>query len=284
MKSHSKVLITGARGFTGRHLISELLEHGYIIETLNSDVSDRNAVISEILTKAPTYVVHLAAISFVGEQDVEAIYRVNVVGTTNVLDALTLLPIAPKRVIVASSATVYGNASENTPESAPLRPVNHYGCSKLSMEHMAWNYVNKLSIIIARPFNYTGVGHSDNFLIPKIVSAYRSNNTAISLGNLDVAREFNDVRDVCRVYRQLLHCSFDKRVINICKGVPVTLMNIISLMEKITSIKMEIKVNPLFVRAEEIKVMTGDTRELDAAVDVVWRYSIEETLSWMYES
>jgi len=282
MGNHSKVVVTGASGFTGRYLVPELTDYGHIIATLKSDLNDRDAVIAEILAVEPVYVVHLAAISFVGEQDADAIYRVNVVGTTNLLDALALLPIAPKKVIVASSATVYGNASGSTMETAPLRPVNHYGCSKLSMECMAQNYINKLPIIIARPFNYTGLGHSENFLIPKIVATYRSNKGVILLGNLDVAREFNDVRDVCRVYRHLLHSSFDNGVINICRGTPITLMNIIDIMNNITGVKMEVKVNPLFVREDEIKILSGDSRKLEAVVDVTWKYSIEDTLCWMY--
>lgn len=284
MGNHSKVLVTGASGFTGRYLVPELIGYGHIIATLKSDLNDREALVAEILAIEPVYVVHLAAISFVDEQDVDAMYRVNVVGTTNLLDALALLPIAPKKVIVASSATVYGNASGSTMESVPPRPVNHYGCSKLSMECMAQNYINKLPIIIARPFNYTGLAHSENFLIPKIVATYRSNKDVILLGNLDVAREFNDVRDVCRVYRHLLHSSFDSGVINICRGIPIKLMMIIDIMNDITGVKMEVKVNPLFIREDEIKILSGDSRKLEAVIDVTWKYSIEDTLYWMYDA
>ncbi|MDC0387452.1 GDP-mannose 4,6-dehydratase [Gammaproteobacteria bacterium] len=282
MGNHSKILITGACGFTGRYLVSELTGHDYTIATLKSDLNDRDAVMAEILAVEPVYVVHLAAISSVDEQDASSIYQVNVVGTSNLLDALALLPIAPKKVIVASSANVYGNASESPMETSPLRPVNHYGCSKLSMECIAQNYINKLPIIITRPFNYTGLGHSDNFLIPKIVATYRSNKGVISLGNLDVAREFNDVRDVCEVYRNLLDSSFDSGVINICKGSSITLMNIIDIMNNITGIKMEVEVNPLFVREDEIKILSGDSRKLETIIDVIWKYSIEDTLCWMY--
>jgi len=283
MEIDSKVLVTGASGFTGRYLVSELSNYDHIISTLKSDLNDKDAVIAEILAVEPDYVVHLAAISFVGTQEADAIYRVNVIGTTNLLDALSLLPIAPKKVIIASSATVYGNASGEIMETAPLQPVNHYGCSKLSMECMAQNYINKFPIIIVRPFNYTGLGHSKNFLIPKIVTTYRSNKDVIFLGNLDVAREFNDVRDVCRVYRKLLYSSFDNGVINICRGSPITLMNIIDVMNNITGIKMEVKVNPLFVRKDEIKILSGNSRKLEAIIDVTWKYSIEDTLRWMYD-
>uniref|UniRef100_Q31F02 NAD dependent epimerase/dehydratase family protein n=1 Tax=Hydrogenovibrio crunogenus (strain DSM 25203 / XCL-2) TaxID=317025 RepID=Q31F02_HYDCU len=282
--SHSnKVLITGLDGFTGQYLKSDLELNGFQVVGLTANLIDREAVISEVLTLEPDYVVHLAGISFAASEDTASIYSVNVSGTVNLLDGLSQLNHSPKKTILASSATVYGNVTGSVlSESICPKPISHYGCSKLAMEHMAQNYTDKFPLIITRPFNYTGIGHAEHFLIPKIVKAYQDKKTVIELGNLDVSREFNDVRDICKIYLDLLLSEKDGITVNVCSGKTVSLMSIVSLMDQIAGYKMNVKVNPAFVRENEIKDLSGDVSYLNDLVKPEFKYGIEDTLRWMY--
>lgn len=281
----NKVLITGAHGFTGTYVQQMLAENGFTTVCLEADITNREALFAEIAHVKPDYVMHFAAISFAGESNADEIYRVNVAGSVNLLDALVAQAHPVKQVVMASSATVYGNVRDSVlVESLCPKPINHYGCSKLAMEHMAQNYFDKLPIVISRPFNYTGVGHGAKFLIPKIVQAYRSNANSLELGNLNVYREFNDVRDVCSIYLDLLLCEERSLTVNICSGRVVSLHRILELMESIAGYKIDVTVNPAFVRANEIVSLAGDCEGLVRVVSPSFKYGIEDTLRWMYEA
>lgn len=288
MDSLSKrVLVTGLAGFTGRHLAAHLIEQGYAVSGLVADLRNREAVFREVQALQPDCVVHLAAISFAAETDVEKVYAVNVAGTLNLLDALVEGCAPGLRVILASSATVYGNQSVPVlAEDCCPAPTSHYGCSKLVMEHMSQGYRDKLDILLVRPFNYTGVGHAEHFLIPKIVNAYRAGVDEIELGNLNVAREFNDVRDVCRVYASLLQVApvTGNNVVNLCSGRPTELLEVIDLMNAIAGRTMTVKVNPRFVRNNEIRTLNGSVERLNELVDYRFGYSVGDTLAWMYSA
>lgn len=282
LASHSKVLITGLAGFTGQHLSRHLSQAGFEVVGLASDLTNRELVLSEVVACAPDYVVHLAAISFAAESNADLIYRVNVQGTLNLLDALSALKKTPKKVMLASSATVYGNLPDAIlSESLCPRPVSHYGCSKLAMEHMAQNYFAKLPILITRPFNYTGIGHAEHFLIPKIVKAYQNKRSSIELGNLHVSREFNDVRDICSIYQMLL-LNDATGVVNLCSGKTISLMTLIACMNEISGYEMDVTVNPAFVRDNEIKDLSGDKTRLSQMIKLDFTFTIQDTLRWMY--
>jgi len=283
MDGRFKVLITGAEGFTGRHLLKELTKHGYECIGLKSDLLDKDAILSEVVTVSPNYVIHLASISFTAEVDTNKIYNVNVVGSMNLLEAISKLKEPPENVILASTAAVYGVAGKAfQDEEMEPAPVSHYACSKLCMEHLAKNYANFFPITIVRPFNYTGPGHGEKFLIPKIVKAYKTGQTQIELGNLDVFREFNDVRDVCTIYRIIMSSSPAFGAVNICTGRSLSLLKIIEIMDVISGVKMVVKVNPLFVRDNEIKNLSGNPSKLHGVTGYKALYSIEDTLRWMY--
>jgi len=285
MAFHSRVLVTGSEGFTGIHLRKLLGESGFECFGLDCDLLDRDGVSAQVAKLRPSYVIHLAGVSFAAEQDIASVYSVNVVGTLNLLDALQRLKYPLKKVVLASSATVYGNVEGvKLAESMRPQPVNHYGCSKLSMEYMAANYFDSMSIIITRPFNYTGVHHNKKFLIPKILDAYKKKQATLELGNLDVSREFNDVRDVANIYRLLLSSAFNSGVVNVCSGKPISLSKVISLMDEICREKMHVITNPEFVRDNEIKCLSGDPHNLERLIDFQFQYTLEDTLRWMIGS
>jgi GDP-6-deoxy-D-talose 4-dehydrogenase len=280
-----KILLTGAAGFTGLFFKSAAEAAGHQVVGLQADLTDKAAVAAEVLRAAPDTVVHLAAISFVGHADDSAFYGVNVVGTMNLLAGLAALPVKPRKVLLASSANIYGNCDASPiTELQPAAPVNHYAMSKLAMEHMAWTYLDKLPIVITRPFNYTGPGQAPQFLIPKLVSHFARHSPAIELGNLHVEREFNDVRMVCDAYLALLVHGVPGEVYNVCSGQPYTLQHVIGVLSDITGHKLNVLVNPAFVRANEVHRLCGSPNKLLACIGSLQQFNLGETLNWMLKA
>ena len=275
-----KILLTGASGFTGRPFADMARAAGHQVIALDCDVADKAALREQVLAAAPDSVVHLAAISFVGQADDNAFYSVNVIGTMNLLDALLALPQAPRRVLLASSANVYGNCDASPiTESQPPAPMNHYANSKLAMEHMARTYGDRLSLIFTRPFNYTGPGQDNKFLIPKLVSHFARRASEIELGNLHVEREFNDVGMVCAAYMQLLEHGQPGDTYNICSGNAYPLQHVIDLLTKITGHEITVKVNPAFVRSGEVHRLCGSPARLQALPALKDGYAIPHSLA-----
>jgi len=290
-----RALITGLRGFTGRYLARELETAGYRVfgtahggeaggeDIYDVDLCDRDALAGVVSTVQPDIVAHLAAITFVPYGDAEAIYRVNVIGTRNLLEALAECGKTPRAVLLASSANVYGNAvAELIDESMPLIPANDYAVSKLAMEHMARLWLDRLPVFITRPFNYTGVGQDGNFLVPKIVAHFSARAREIELGSLDVAREFSDVRMVTAAYRRLIDVAPAGETFNVCSGIAYSLAEVLAMMSDITGYEIAVKVNPAFVRTNEVKRLVGSNARLKRAIGELSPIPLSETLRWMY--
>ena len=291
MDSHSnKVLITGIGGFTGKYLSDYLQKKRYQVFGLSNlddkngniyqcDITNKNDV--EIIFKEikPNYIIHLAAISFVQHDDIKEIYNVNVIGTQNILDACLEIGTDLKKIILASSATVYGNnPNEVLSESMCPNTINHYGISKLAMEQIAKTYFHKLPILITRPFNYTAPGHGEQFVIPKIAKAFINKEKQIELGNLDVYREYNSIKFVCEVYANLLESETTSEIVNIATGNSYSLKEIITKFEKKSGHKIEVKINPDFVRKDEIKILKGDISKLASIINFDSSNAIDETV------
>lgn len=258
------ILITGAKGFTGLYLQDAAQKAGLKVVSLTSNLNDIESLEKEVLTAKPDYVAHLAGISFVASKDHEAFYRVHALGTSNLLQALTKLENAPKKILLASSATVYGNSINHlSTEDQTLSPIDHYATSKVAMEEMAKTFFNRLPILIARPFNYTGVGQKGNFLIPKLVDHFAKRKLFIELGNLNIEREFNDVNMICDAYLKLLEFGSANEIYNICSGQARSLQFVMDTLKKITGHDIEIRVNPDFVRASEVHRMVGNPEKLN---------------------
>jgi nucleoside-diphosphate-sugar epimerase len=298
----SRVLITGATGFTGRYLAPRLAAanhevHGTthgpasvdvdgVSQLHDIDLTDPNAVERLVEELAPAKVVHLAAIAFVAHADVAGMYRANILGTRNLLAALASTSSHPEAVIVASSANIYGNAREGRlDESAPPAPANDYAVTKVAAENVTALYRDRLPVIVTRPFNYTGVGQSTDFIIPKIVDHSRRRAPVIELGNLDVERDFSDVRGVADAYARLLDCPAGiGGVFNICSGRHHSLREVIALIEEISGHSMAVEVNPAFVRRDEVHRLYGDNSHLSRTIGSLQMPSLKETLQWMLEA
>jgi len=292
-----RALITGLRGFTGYYMARELTAAGYHVfgtvlpgsetgpDIFTVDLNDRAALAAVIEQVRPDVVVHLAAIAFVAHNDAEQMYRVNVVGTRNLLEALAQGAHKPSKVLLASSANIYGNAAVPViDEFVQPAPANDYAVSKLAMEYMARLWMDKLPIVIARPFNYTGVGQNENFLLPKIVSHFRKGARRIELGNLAIARDFSDVRMVAKSYRRLLAAAPAGEVFNVCSGRSHSLESLIDMMSDIAGYRIEVHVNPAFVRANEVLTLSGSNARLADTIGTIEPTPLVETLRWMYQA
>lgn len=178
----ARILVTGANGFTGQHLLERLARDGHELHGLVHDGSETTLLraahvadlrdlpaLQDVISRAqPDCVVHLAAIAFVAHGDAAELYSTNILGTRNLLQALATAARRPDAVLLASSANVYGNRREGVlDESLPPEPANDYGITKLTCEMLARLYADRLPIITVRPFNYTGRGQGNSSSFPR---------------------------------------------------------------------------------------------------------------------
>jgi nucleoside-diphosphate-sugar epimerase len=298
-----RALITGAGGFTGRYLARELGAAGYqVFGTVSKgesggagmfgvDLCEGAAVTALVAQVRPDVVVHLAAIAFVAHADPGQVYRVNIVGARNLLEALASQRRPPGSVLLASSANVYGNAASAgndghgaIDELVAPAPANDYAVSKLAMEYMAQLWTDRLPISILRPFNYTGAGQDARYLLPKIVAHFRSGERQIELGNLDIERDFSDVRIVVRCYRRLLAARAAGQVVNICSGQSHSLAQVLAMMAGIAGYQIEVRAHPALVRTREVLRLVGSNARLGRIIGAPEPFALADTLRWMYEA
>ena len=277
-----KVMVTGLSGFTGQYVKDELLQHGHDVVGLSSDLTDQTGLNTEIKTVQPDAIIHLAAIAFVAHGSANDFYKTNLIGTRNLLEAIATHHPKISSILLASSANIYGNQTEGmlSEQSTPA-PVNDYAVSKLAMENMAKLWQSKLPLFIVRPFNYTGLNQNENFVIPKIVKHFKQKSDTIELGNLDVWREYNNVKSIAQVYRQLIELNPIGKTINICSGNTYSLKEILSYCQTITGHKVNVTVNPKFVRNNELKQLSGDDTLLQSLIGPYKFTNIKDTLAWM---
>jgi nucleoside-diphosphate-sugar epimerase len=167
----------------------------------------------------------------------------------------------------------------------PLAPVNDYGVTKVAAEYVAQIYASRLPLIVVRPFNYTGRGQSEHFLIPKIIAHARRRAPVIELGNLDVARDFSDVRSIVDSYARLLGAEDAiGGTFNICSGRGVSLGELLDMVSALTGHRMEVRVNPAFMRSDEVKNLAGSAARLEAVIGKLVDIPLTETLRWMLDS
>jgi nucleoside-diphosphate-sugar epimerase len=284
-----RVWITGHSGFTGQHLSVALAQAGF--EPLAAphlpdfDLRSAASIARELERARPDYVVHLAAVSFVGHGNAADFYQVNTVGTMQLLEGILAAALPVRKIIVASSANIYGNARREpiTEDTAPA-PVNHYACSKLAMEHMARTLYDRLPILVVRPFNYTGVGQTETFLVPKMVRHFAQRAPVLKLGNLDVVRDFSDVRMVAAAYCALLTSPLVGTEVNICSGTGHALQSIVDTLAACAGFSPRIEVDPALVRTAELKRLIGSNARLVEAIGALPYGDFSATLRWMLDS
>ncbi len=290
-----KALITGIDGFTGIHLEKNLKEEGWEVFGTSlkkeakknhffCDIRDFEKLKEIIKEINPDYVFHLAGISFVGERDLKKIFEVNLFGSVNLLEALKKSKTDVKKILLASSANIYGNQKKEVlDETLCPNPQNPYANSKNAMENAAKEYFDIFDIIIARPFNYIGKYQNENFVVPKIIKHFKEGKRKIELGDIEVKREFNDVRFVVECYKRLVLKDLKSETVNICTSKAVSLREILKIVQEMFGYEIEVVKNPKFIRKNEIKVLRGSPEKLFSLIEKPKIYSLKETLREIVE-
>ncbi|SDC06686.1 Nucleoside-diphosphate-sugar epimerase [Sphingomonas sp. YR710] len=274
----TKVLVTGSSGFIGQHLMRELGAKGYDaagVSTQQSadsiyecDIAQFEQIDAVVDNFRPDVVIHTAGIAAVTAADVLRYYSVNVIGTENLLEALRRTG-AQTRLLFLSTAGVYGNRdAEFLSEALAPQPVSHYGFSKFSCERLVENYIDEVVYTTIRPFNIIGPGQNPSFLVPKLVSTFARGERTIKLGNLDVLRDFMDVRVSAEKIVSLIEreSSFGEQV-NLCTGVATSLYSLIKDLEDIAGYEIEIEQAVGLVRRSEVWRLVGCPLKLRALLD-----------------
>jgi GDP-6-deoxy-D-talose 4-dehydrogenase len=286
-----RVLITGVSGFTGPYVRAALERRGHQVVGLADhatgadktvDLLDAAAVGRFLDAEAFDYVIHLAALSFVAHDNASDYYRVNLLGTSNLLEALSRARRPLKKIILASSANVYGRPARiPVDESAPAAPLSHYGVSKYAMELMARLWFDRLPILITRPFNYSGAGQSAKFVFAKMVGHFRDRAPSIELGDTSVVRELMDVRDVAEIYAALLESKATSEAVNLCSGHGYRVDEVLDKLRALTGAAPRVERAPALMRGNEIPELVGSPVKLKAIVPAATFRPLEDTLRWM---
>jgi GDP-4-dehydro-6-deoxy-D-mannose reductase len=286
-----RALITGGKGFVGRHLEAHLRAAGdeVVVVDIDCDVTDLGSVQAAVDQARPDHIYHLAALAHVGDswRDPSRVLEVNVVGTANVLSAARGHDEATG-VLVVSSAEVYGVVSPDQlplDEATPVAPVTPYAASKAAAEQVALQAARGYgqNVAVVRPFNHIGPGQAASFAVPgfarRIVAARRAGDSSLVVGNLEPRRDFTDVRDVVAAYR-LLACSGAKgEVYNVASGVDVAMAEVVETLERLAGVELDLVVDAELLRPVDIPVLRGDATKLHDATGWVPAISLEQSLS-----
>ena len=295
-----RVLITGASGFIGQFVLKEMLKNEDIdffaidtrkIPNISTEkqelvsLLDKEKLMEIIKRYKPNIIIHLAAIALVTHDNVGEIYNVNVQGTENLLEVTQEYCNKGTRVILASTAGVYGNQKvEKYKEDLPYNPANNYSYSKMITEYLGKRYKDDLEIVTIRPFNIIGVGQSENFLIPKLVEHFANRKEKLSVGNISSFRDYVDVEYCAEVIMELvLREKIDFDILNICSGIPTSGEMILQLLQEMTSFKPEIEISKNFVRKNEVWRMIGDTTRLSEFMNGKKSQSVKDILLKMLD-
>jgi GDP-4-dehydro-6-deoxy-D-mannose reductase len=285
-----RAVLTGAAGFVGRHLATHLVEERDEVVGIDQgvDVTDPTALTSAFESARPDAIYHLAAQSHVGASwdDPSEVYRVNALGTNNVLTAARRA--APSAtVLVVSSAEVYGVVTEDElpiAENAELRAGSPYAASKAAAELIAFQAAIGYGqrVVMVRPFNHVGPGQAPTFFVPavarRLVEARRNDTKKVTVGNLTARRDFTDVRDVVRAYRLVVLGGTSGGVYNVCSGVDVAISHVAETLRRLLYRDAVFVEDPSLSRPLDIPVLRGDPTKLRATTGWVPHITLDETL------
>jgi GDP-4-dehydro-6-deoxy-D-mannose reductase len=270
------VLVTGAGGFAGSHLVEHLLGCSQPVVGWTRQVVDllhRDRVRAAIGELRPTQVYHCAGVPHVGEsfRDTAQPLAGNVLATEHLFDALRRSGVRC-RVLVPGSATVYAASSEAITESGAIAPSSPYAISKLAQEQLALRAMQEdgIEVVVTRSFNHTGPRQTPDFVVPsmarQIARIERGQlEPIIKVGNITAQRDFTDVRDVVRAYVALMQLGTNGAVYNVASGVGRSIRSVLDTLISRSKVPVRIEVEPARMRPNDVPVIVGDFSRLKAA-------------------
>jgi GDP-4-dehydro-6-deoxy-D-mannose reductase len=301
------ILVTGAGGFAGSHLLELLAGDDVGIVAWHRpggtpgtarpsvrweavDLLDRGAVREAIARTRPSAVYHCAAAAHVGKawDSTESTLAVNVLGTHHLCDALRREDLLVQ-FLIPSSAMIYRASSDAITEDAPLVPPNPYGLSKLAQELLALRSIpDGINVRVARSFNHIGPRQDPFFAAPgfarRIADIERGRwAPEISVGNLDAQRDLTDVRDTVRAYRLILERGVTGRPYNVCSGRAVTIRHLLDLLIARARCPVTVKVDPARYRPNDNPILLGDPSRLREELGWTPEIPLERTVDDLLE-
>lgn len=290
--SRRRLLVTGHKGFVGQHVLAlapAVTGFEICVPEREYDLLDATGLAAAIDEVRPDAVLHLAGLTFVPDavRDPERAIQVNVIGTLRLLQALKQRGFQGPMVYV-SSGDVYGLVSpEQLPitEVAPVQPRNPYAVSKVSAELLCrqWALTEGWPICVARPFNHIGAGQGAQFVVAKIASQIARIKAGMAtprleLGDIDVSRDFLDVRDVVSAYFALLERGEAGEIYNICSGRERTIRELVQRMLALAGIDVELEVDKALLRPSEQRRVVGSNKKITQATGWLPAINIDQTL------
>ncbi len=294
-----KVFVTGINGFAGTHLNNLLVSKGYEIfgsvkpgsehshddHLFSVDIQDFESLKSAIEKANPDYIYHLAALTSPAEsfKDPSRTITNNISGQLNILEAVKQLNLVNTRVLVVSSAEVYGAAKETDlplTERAPLKPLSPYAVSKIAQDFLGYQYFHSQSVktIIVRPFNNIGPYQAPFFVIPSFAKQIAEIEKGIKepilrVGNLEAKRDFTDVRDMVRAYEMLMNTGEEGEVYNIGSGKSHRIQEILDIFLSLSTSNIIVENDPALMRPGDIPELRCDYDKLHKATG--WKPEID---------
>ncbi len=310
-----RALVTGASGFVGGHLVEHLVESGDVVVGLSAsgrwpadlahlervariearDLADRGPGLAEWLArKRPEVVYHLAAQANpqASVADPRGTWDVNLGGTLNLLEAVRSVGLG-SRVVVVGSGVCYGNPGREflpVSETCPLRPNNPYAASKAAADLLGVQHflAHGTPTVMARPFNHAGPRQSPQYVLGglarQVAAVEAGERPAVEVGNLDVVRDFTDVRDVVRAYRLLAIQGVPGEIYNVGSGRGTRLADALATLVGLARSSVEVRVDPARVRPVDQPLLVADASKLRAGTGWLPRWSIEQTLADMLDA
>ncbi len=317
-KIQKKALVTGITGFVGSHMAELLINEGIqvfgiarwrsrrenlikvngSVTILEADLLDAHSLDQIMLSVRPDFIFHLAAQSYVPASWTSpvATLETNIIGPTNLFEAVRKIQINP-RIQIACSSEEYGLVYKNeTPikETNPLRPLSPYGVSKIAMDYLGYQYYKSygMHIVRTRGFNHTGPRRGEVFAesdfakqIAEIEKGLKA--SIVKVGNLEAKRDYTDVRDMARGYYLAALKGEPGEVYNICSGKAVKIAEVLTTLLSFSKIKIKIEEEPSRMRPSDVELLLGDNKKFIKATGwkptIPFKQSMEDLLNYWRE-
>lgn len=293
-----RVLITGANGFVGQHMVRELIDHSFDVigvvqsgqnqssGTIEVDLTQKERVHKSIDYDGVDGVIHLAGLAALAPSfdDPLKYIEVNSAIQINLMETALEQKRKPKFVII-SSGSVYGPSGDlPMDENSVVKPSSPYAVSKIAQEYLAQYYIGRgLECVIIRPFNHIGPGQSSGFIVPdlasQILEAKNKRDTKIKIGDLTTKRDYTDVRDIVRAYRLLLEKGRSGEIYNVCSGSAISGQEILNQLMELADIELSPVLESSKKRPVDSPVIYGDFAKLKKETGWMPKITLEQTLA-----